>query len=99
MDVALKWHFFVCDDTSDLLPQLHQLRIFRLSFCLDDSHVSRLIKKVDTLFACSVAVRKDRQFWRAQVKNLIIDATEQPNELLEKKQTKYYSGKKKQRTL
>jgi hypothetical protein len=68
-------------------------------FGIDDSRVCRLIKRIEPLLACTVAIRKDRHLSPEEVENLIIDATEQPIERPKRRQTKYYSGKKKRHTL
>lgn len=68
-------------------------------FGIDDSRVCRLIKKIEPLLARTVAIRKDRHLSQEEVENLIIDATEQPIERPKRRQTKYYSGKKKRHTL
>lgn len=68
-------------------------------FGIDDSRVCRLIKRIEPLLARTVAIRKERHLSQEEVENLIIDATEQPIERPKRRQTKYYSGKKKRHTL
>lgn len=67
-------------------------------FGIDDSRVCRLIKKIEPLLARIVAIRKDRHLSQEELESLIIDATEQPIERPKRRQTKYYSGKKKRHT-
>lgn len=68
-------------------------------FGIDDSRVCRLIKRIEPLLARTVAIRKERHLSQEEVESLIIDATEQPIERPKRRQTKYYSGKKKRHTL
>jgi hypothetical protein len=68
-------------------------------FGIDDSRVCRLIKKIEPLLARTVAIRKDRHLSQEELEHLIIDATEQQIERPKRRQTKYYSGKKKRHTL
>ena len=68
-------------------------------FGIDDSRVCRLIKRIEPLLARTVAIRKERHLSQEEVESLIIDATEQPIERPKRRQTKYYSGKKKRYTL
>ena len=68
-------------------------------FGIDDSRVCRLFKRLEPLLASIVAIRKERHLSQEEVENLIIDATEQPIERPKRRQTKYYSGKKKRHTL
>lgn len=68
-------------------------------FDIDDSRVCRLIKKMEPLLARTVAIRKERHLSQEELESLIIDATEQPIERPKRRQTQYYSGKKKRHTL
>lgn len=68
-------------------------------FGVHNSRVSRLFKVLEPLVAKVTAIRKERHLSQEEVENLIIDATEQPIERPQKKQGKYYSGKKKRHTL
>ena len=68
-------------------------------FGIDDSRVCRLMKKIEPLLASIVAIRKDRHLSQQELESLIIDATEQPIERPKRRQTKYYSGKKKDHTM
>ena len=67
-------------------------------FGIDDSNVCRMIKRLEPLLAQVTAITKDRTHADKELE-LIIDATEQPIERPQKKQKRYYSGKKKRHTL
>lgn len=67
-------------------------------FGIDDSNVCRMIKRLEPLLAKVMAITKDRTYTDKDLE-LIIDATEQPIERPQKKQKRYYSGKKKRHTL
>lgn len=68
-------------------------------FGIDDSRVCRLIKKMEPLLARTVSIRKERHLSQEELESLIIDATEQPIERPKRRQTQYYSGKKKRHTV
>lgn len=76
------------------MTQLHVGFIFGI----DDSRVSRLIKKLEPLLAQVMHISKDRTLTEHDVEQLM-DATEQPIERPKSKQKPYYSGKKKRHTL
>lgn len=68
-------------------------------FGVDDSRVCRIIRKLEPILAKVMAIKKERHLNAEEIKSIIIDATEQPCECPKRKQTKYYSGKKKRHTL
>ena len=68
---------------------------------LDDSNISRLFSRLEPLVARKIHIKKDRTLTENKVKELLIDATEQPIQRPKKKKARkdYYSGKKKKHTL
>jgi hypothetical protein len=68
-------------------------------FGIDDSRVCRIIRKLEPILAKVMAIKKERHLKPQEIESIIIDATEQPCERPKRKQTKYYSGKKKRHTL
>jgi len=67
-------------------------------FGIDDPNVCRMIKRLEPLIARVTTITKDRTYTDKDLE-LIIDATEQPLERPQKKQKRYYSGKKKRHTV
>ena len=68
-------------------------------FGIDDSRVCRIIQTLEPILAKEMALTKTKHLSQEEVETLIIDATEQPIERPQKKQKRYYSGKKKRHTL
>lgn len=68
-------------------------------FNLDDSRVSRLIKRLEPLLARVMAIPKIKTLSKEETESLIIDVTERPIERPKKNQKAYYSGKKKRHTI
>jgi len=68
---------------------------------LDNSNISRLFSRLEPLVARKIHIKKDRRLTEDTVKDLLIDATEQPIQRPQKKKARktYYSGKKKKHTL
>lgn len=68
---------------------------------LDDSNISRLFSRLEPLVARRIHLKKDRSLTEEKVKELLIDATEQPIQRPKKKKARkiYYSGKQKKHTL
>lgn len=67
---------------------------------LDNSNVCRLFQRLEPLVAKKIHIKKDRTLTEDKVRELIIDATEQPIQRPKKSQPRkrYYSGKKKRHT-
>lgn len=72
---------------------------FGFLFGVDDSCISRSIKRLEPLLAQVVAIKKDRTLSQEELEELIMDCTEQPIQRPKKGQKKYYSGKKKRHTI
>ena len=70
-----------------------------LFFRVDDSTVSRVISKLEPLLAKVSHIKKMRSLSEKELETLIVDATEQEINRPQKKQKKYYSGKKKRHTI
>lgn len=68
-------------------------------FGIDDSRVCRIIRKLEPVLAKVMAIKKEHRLNPQEIESIIIDATEQPCERPKRKQSKYYSGKKKRHTL
>jgi hypothetical protein len=68
-------------------------------FGIDDSRVCRIIQTLEPILAKVMAIKKERHLSKEEVESLIIHATEQPCERPQKKQKRYYSGKKKRHML
>ena len=68
-------------------------------FGVDDSCISRSIKRLEPLLAKVMAIKKDRTLSQEDLEEMIIDCTEQPVRRPKKGQKKYYSGKKKRHTI
>ncbi len=68
-------------------------------FNVDDSCVSRSIRRVAKVLAPVLAIEKNRLVPEQEAMDIIIDCTEHPIERPKKNQKKYYSGKKKRHTL
>ena len=68
-------------------------------FGIDDSRVCRIIRKLEPVLAKVMAIKKERHLHPQDIESILIDATEQPCERPKKKQSPYYSGKKKRHTL
>lgn len=66
---------------------------------LDNSNICRLFKRLEPLLARKITITKDRTLTQEEVIKILADVTEQPTQRPEKKQKKYYSGKKKRHTL
>lgn len=66
---------------------------------LDNSNVCRLFKRLEPVLAKKITITKDRTLTQCEVIKILADVTEQPTQRPEKKQKKYYSGKKKRHTL
>jgi IS5 family transposase len=67
-------------------------------FGIDDSRVSRNIRKLEPILAKVMAISKTRHLRQEEIEDIIIDATEQPIERPKKGQKAFYSGKKKRHT-
>lgn len=67
---------------------------------LNNSNVSRLFKRLESIIAKKMAIKKDRTLTEDKVTSLLIDATEQSIQRPSKKKARkhYYSGKKKRHT-
>jgi len=74
-----------------------------IGYCvgLDNSNVSRLFTCLEPLVAKKIHIKKDRTLTEERVKELLIDATEQPTQRPKSKKARqsHYSGKKKRHTL
>jgi hypothetical protein len=68
-------------------------------FNIDDSCVSRSIRRASRVLAPVLGIEKRRLVPEQEAKDLLIDCTEHPIERPRKNQGKYYSGKKKRHTL
>jgi hypothetical protein len=68
-------------------------------FGVDETTVMRAVKRLEPLLAGSVGIKKDRTLTEKELSVLIVDATEQQIERPKKKQSVYYSGRKKKHTL
>jgi hypothetical protein len=68
-------------------------------FHIHDSSVSRSNKRIARILAPVLGIQKNRLISKQEAMDLIIDCTEHPIERPKKKQTLYYSGKKKRHTL
>lgn len=66
---------------------------------LDNSNICRLFKRLEPILARKITINKDRALTQDEVIKILADVTEQPTQRPEKKQKKYYSGKKKRHTL
>lgn len=66
---------------------------------VDDSCISRSIKRLEPILAKVISIKKDRTLTQEGLEELIIDCTEQPIQRPKKGQKKYYSGKKKRHTI
>lgn len=66
---------------------------------LDNSNICRLFKRLEPILARKTTINKDRTLTQDEVIKILADVTEQPTQRPEKKQKKYYSGKKKRHTL
>lgn len=68
-------------------------------FKVDVSTISRSIKRLEPILAKIVAIKKERTLKQEELEKILIDCTEQPIERPQRKQKKYYSGKKKRHTI
>lgn len=68
-------------------------------FRVDISTISRSIKRLEPILAKIVAIKKNRTLKQEELETILIDCTEQPIERPQRKQKKYYSGKKKRHTI
>jgi IS5 family transposase len=68
-------------------------------FGCDAAAICRGIKRLESLLAGVMAIKKDRTLKKEEVEALLIDVTEQPIERPTRKQRKHYSGKKKRHTV
>lgn len=68
-------------------------------FNLDDSRVSRLIKRLEPLLEQIMSISKVKVLSKEEAESLILDVTERPIERPKKGQKAYYSGKKKSHTI
>jgi len=62
---------------------------------LHNSNICRLFKVLEPILARKITINKDRSITREEILKIIADVTEQPTQRPNKKQKKYYSGKKK----
>lgn len=65
-----------------------------LLFDLSKSNAWQALKKIEPLIIKAVAIKKDRTLKSDELVALIVDVTEQPINRPQKKQKKFYSGKK-----
>lgn len=68
-------------------------------FDVHETCVCRGVKRLEPLLAKVMALKKDRTLSEKDLQEMIVDCTEQPIQRPQKKQKRYYSGKKKRHTL
>lgn len=68
-------------------------------FSVDASTICRCINRLEKIVAKKIHIKIDKELTEDQVKDLLLDCTEQIIQKPKKKQKKYYSGKKKQHSI
>lgn len=68
-------------------------------FSVDAATICRCINRLEKIVAKKIHIKKDRQITEEQLKDLLVDCTEQSIQRPKKKQKLYYSGKKKQHSI
>jgi len=68
-------------------------------FGVDDSIICRSFQRIEPILSQVCSLTKTRKLKRGELETIIIDVTEQAIQRPQKKQKKYFSGKKKRHTL
>ena len=70
-----------------------------LIFNVDPTTICRTIRRIEPLLAKVMRIKKERKMPERELETLIIDCTEQPIRRPQKRQKKFYSGKKRRHTI